>query len=766
MKHISTIIAALSAVLYILPMQAKQITQQQARQQAAAFMQQHGMTVATGATSMAKSAVTGTTSATGTTADAAYYAFNDESGKGFVIISGDDRTDAVLGYSDSGTYNEDSLPENMKAWLQGYVRQIRYIDSLGITSEATAKAKSSTLTVALHDSIAPLIKTKWDQGAPYNNLCPLMVGGRCQTGCAATALAQVMYYHQWPQDVTAGIPAYDEHLLNKLHRDSLPPVQFEWSKMSLEKTDVDNSIATLMEYCGYAVKMSYGVNVSLATSSYIPSALSECFGYDKGIRCVYRNVYTISGWDNLIYNELAGGRPVIYGGQAYNCGGHGFVCDGYDGNGLYHINWGWSGLYDGYFKLSVLQPFSSEDYTGVNHDGYNYGQIAVIGIQKPNGGEAEQKIHLNLYQVESSNDSITVDLMNDGAKNTFEYGWAVLKSDGSLDVIKKETITLLTGYYKTDSISPSEIHLTAGVYHIVPVSRVSGTETWYNAVEGTPYSIKAVVNYAGKVTLTLYPNPILTVVSDSMVGSSKGEEDQYLHLAVNSQGGDYNGNLYLFASKTDTLGKYVNMVGTAIEEDSTEDVVISFVPADTGVYHLWVATDKAGQNIIYQDSVEILHSALESNLATVSYVVNPTDRTVTCTVANNSTDVYHGTVMMAICTPDSSSPYGVDILNYYSTYSIIASGGTKDLQYTFADMDLQEGVTYYAVLTCKKYYSSEKPDQIITMKPFVISATGIDEPRTDSDTVAPYYTLQGFRLDARPTQKGLYIRKGKTVVVR
>ena len=174
-------------------MQAKQITQQQARQQAAAFMQQHGMTVSAGATSMAKSAVTGTTSATGTASCAAYYAFNDESGKGFVIISGDDRTDAVLGYSDSGTYNEDSLPENMKAWLQGYVRQIRYIDSLGITSEATAKAKSSTLTVALHDSIAPLIKTKWDQGAPYNNLCPLMVGGRCQTGCAATALAQVTF---------------------------------------------------------------------------------------------------------------------------------------------------------------------------------------------------------------------------------------------------------------------------------------------------------------------------------------------------------------------------------------------------------------------------------------------------------------------------------------------------------------------------------------------------------------------------------------------
>jgi hypothetical protein len=635
-------------------MQAKQITQQQARQQAAAFMQQHGMTVSVGATSMAKSAVTGTTSATGTASCAAYYAFNDESGKGFVIISGDDRTDAVLGYSDSGTYNEDSLPENMKAWLQGYVRQIRYIDSLGITSEAAAKAKSSVLTVAVHKAVAPMIKTKWDQGAPYNNLCPLIDGKRCYPGCVATALAQVMYYHQWPQDATAGIPAYDEPEFNKLHRDSLPPVKFEWDKMPLENTDVDNSIATLMEYCGHALKMSYGVYGSSSIDQDIPSALSECFGYDKGIRCVYRNVYTISGWDNLIYNELAGGRPVIYGGTAYNWGGHAFVCDGYDGNGLYHINWGWSGLYDGYFKLSVLQPFSSEDYTGKNYDGFNYWQDAVIGIQRPNGGEAEQKIQLDLYQVESSTDIITVIQANFGAKNTFDRGYAVLKSDGSLDVIAEGTISIGTGQGAILHIRSSNIHLTAGVYNLVPVSRVYGTETWYNTFEGTKYSIKAVVNYAGKVTLTLYPNinPVLTVVSDSVVGSRLDTWKQYLHLAVNSQGEEYNGYLYLFVSKTDTLGNYVNMVGTAIEEDSTENVVISFVPAEAGTYHLWVATDEAGQDIIYQDSVDI------------------------------------------------------------------------------------------------------------------ISATGIEEVVTDSDDNAPYYTLQGIRLSARPTSPGLYIRKGKTVVVK
>ena len=201
-----TLLAFFVALQTILPMQSKQITQQQARQHAAAFMQQHGMTVSAGATTMAKSAVTGTTSATGTASCTAYYAFNNESGKGFVIISGDDRTDAVLGYSDSGTYNEDSLPENMKAWLQGYVRQIRYIDSIGITSEAAAKAKSSASTVALHKAVEPMLQTKWGQGAPYNNLCPLIDGKRCYPGCVATALAQVMYYHQWPQDATAGIP--------------------------------------------------------------------------------------------------------------------------------------------------------------------------------------------------------------------------------------------------------------------------------------------------------------------------------------------------------------------------------------------------------------------------------------------------------------------------------------------------------------------------------------------------------------------------------
>ena len=190
------------------------------------------------------------------------YVFNVANNGGFIIVSNDDRTTPILGFSESGNLDPDNMPSNMRAWLQGYADEIAWMQKHDVKPNRLSKAP---LSVGSHktDDIAPMVKTKWNQGSPYNNLCPIYSGSsRSVTGCVATAMAQVMKYHEWPKDETKSIPGYTTSGY-KLTLDGLDPVTFDWANMlnvygtsatAAQKT----AVATLMKYCGYSVKMNYG----------------------------------------------------------------------------------------------------------------------------------------------------------------------------------------------------------------------------------------------------------------------------------------------------------------------------------------------------------------------------------------------------------------------------------------------------------------------------------------------------------------------------
>ena len=151
--------------------------------------------------------------------NAPYYVFNAEGNDGFVIVSGDDRTEPILGYSDKGSLDMDNLPPNLKGWLEEYEKQIKAIEgSTNTVRRAPLRTTSSTPKVP----IEPLITTQWGQGSPYNNLCPEIDGEHCVTGCIATAMAQVMYYHKWPQNACAAIPEYTTGK-RQIEMPALPP---------------------------------------------------------------------------------------------------------------------------------------------------------------------------------------------------------------------------------------------------------------------------------------------------------------------------------------------------------------------------------------------------------------------------------------------------------------------------------------------------------------------------------------------------------------
>lgn len=378
---------------------AESITRQQAEQLARQFITKQGMY---GALSQAEPhQARARALLKGSSQDGCYYVFNIGTNEGFVIVSGDDRTPAVLGYSDKGSFDMDRLPSNVAAWLEGYADQIRYLRkkaSAEPTAPVSVRSDAPLMTMTRapwavkkepRPAISPMITSKWDQFSPFNDLCPVVDGQHCVTGCIATALAQIMYYHKWPQAATTEIPGYTVKG-KSVSYPGLPATTFNWAAMTdnpATGTPAGDAVAKLMQYCAFGCKADFGIDNTSIYNNEPENALKNYFHYGAGVKYVERQTYSNENWENLIYTELEANRPVLYTGQSYVAEldgnvGHAFVVHGYDGNGYYAVNWGWgqSVDQDGYYLLDAMDPADLGAGGGVG--GYNYDQTAIIGISK------------------------------------------------------------------------------------------------------------------------------------------------------------------------------------------------------------------------------------------------------------------------------------------------------------------------------------------------------------------------------------------------
>lgn len=306
----------------------------------------------------------------------AVYVFNRGEDSGFLLVGADECSRPLLGYSDSGRFDLNEIPPAMKWWLSEYARLVAYANALGI--EVPQNGVSVT-----GKAIEPMIKTYWNQGEPFNNLCPADNGKKCMTGCVATALAQVMYYHRYP---SVGKGTGNAKMNNKaISSIDFADYTLDWDNMiplytkGNYSTTQANAVATLMKVCGYAVNMNYGTSESGASSFNVGSGLINYFSYNPNIRYEQRDYFETNEWNQMVYNELAASRPVLYSGHG-DGGGHEFVCDGYDGKGYFHINWGWGGTSDGYFLLESLNP-SDLGIGGGTGGGFSFIQTIMRGVQ-------------------------------------------------------------------------------------------------------------------------------------------------------------------------------------------------------------------------------------------------------------------------------------------------------------------------------------------------------------------------------------------------
>lgn len=287
------------------------------------------------------------------TNNAPYYAFNLE--QGYVIVSSDDEMTELVGYAENGFFDAENVPPQMQLWLNGYAEYVAAVQS------GKAKARKILLSDSPSVVVEPLVTTKWNQDAPFNNFAPEYTDDnnntqRCATGCAATAMAQIMKFHNWPEQ-GVGHYSYEHQSFGTISSNFSEHV-YDWTNMidrynNGEYSNVQaDAVALLMKDCGVSLNMNYGPVSGASIYSYTP-AFKNYFRYSS--RTVNRSGCETAEFTKIITDELQEGRPIIYCGTGED-GGHAFVVDGYDTNYFLHVNWGWGGYSDGYFDMNYMDP--------------------------------------------------------------------------------------------------------------------------------------------------------------------------------------------------------------------------------------------------------------------------------------------------------------------------------------------------------------------------------------------------------------------------
>ena len=299
--------------------------------------------------------------------EADYYVFNYPNEQGFVIVSGEDRAFPVLGYADQGGFSAMDMPENIASWLRAYQDQIS--EAVKQDWEASASVVSEWNSYLQEESSSRenkevILKTaNWGQLDAYNSYSkgfPEMKdgSGKAITGCVATAMGIIMKYHEYPKRTTSnGVSEF-------LVEEGTTPIKidyegdYDWSKMLMDYKKGEytheqaEEVSRLLWHAGVNVKMiydSYENGGSAAKTSDAIRALVNVFGYSSFVRYLFKYQYDWKEWKQMIRQEIDASRPIMYGNSE-----HQFVCDGYNDQDYFHMNWGWDGDCNGFYRLSVM----------------------------------------------------------------------------------------------------------------------------------------------------------------------------------------------------------------------------------------------------------------------------------------------------------------------------------------------------------------------------------------------------------------------------
>lgn len=572
-----------------------------------------------------------------------YFVFPNANSKGFTIVSGDDRLPEIVGYSSQGSYDENNLPEGFVSFMKAYqnlYNKVNLGDAEALKNLAEIKAwrNKKNASAASTSAVAPLLgNIEWDQTSPYNNMCPKYDSVHvAATGCVATAMAQVMAYYKYPKQLKADIPGYVNRW-NGIPME-IPTITqeegiYDWDNMLPKYNKEANAtqqqkdaVAKLMYHCGAAVRMSYGPESGAAVSS---SKLAKYFGYDADLMMdLSRSSFTLDKWMQIIDAELAAGRPVLYGGQSSE-NGHQFICDGKDENGLYHINWGWSGNQNAYFDLSILNPEKGGTGSGSAADGFNRYCTMTIGIAPDNGVVDAPLAQIPSISVLYDADYVVITKGTRKSKSDkFEFtqqvtfvnqvkqafkgflGLGILQKDGSYKLVSDKKYVSFDGKREDGMMSSLDPKLTVNEAFEVgktPVYAIYSTDgkTWEKAdyMNGNvPLVVKA-TDY--ELSLASALNAQLKLESEEL---KTGAKSTFQVTLSNDCDFEYQGIVNVFSDMiAEKPSALVTDIFVSVPAHGTITRSFELLPKKAGDLYLWlddamacvnVGGTKAGMNLI------------------------------------------------------------------------------------------------------------------------------------------------------------------------
>ncbi len=700
----------------------------------------------------------------------AAYLFDRGRDNGYLVVSADDDVTPLLGYADSGSVDISDMPDGLRYWLGYYAAEIDAVRNNRITQLASDSS-------VVRSAIAPMLATRWNQGTPYNDRCPMIDSVRCVTGCVATAMAQVMKYHNWPAKGT-GTHSYGWN--GQTLTIDFSTITYDWPHM-VDEYGTDNiyyqrdAVASLMYSCGVAVDMNYGTDESGAVGRNCGSALVDYFSYDGSLRYLERDYYTLSDWEDEVYASLADGCPVLYGGQSLS-GGHEFVCDGYSSDGYFHFNWGWDGLSDGYFLLTALNPESQGIGGAGNGAGFNFSQEIIVGI-KPFAGQADFEpvlVNNTDFAIEQPTSVLGSDITVAVQLSNTSYG----------------TVSFLPGLSFTDdsgntvyavSSDPEELSLTenlgyssASAFDVtLPASLTDGVYTVSPAFisDGKWYGIATELGKVNSVTMTVaggnatFSSPVSGILPQVTDYAFESELYAGMDLAVNgtvenTSELEFYGRVYVMLISPDR-----NTLLPSIQMDIPADSAVPFsysTKLSSGItpgeyQFVFVTITQSG----YQEissltdiTVNAAPASTELTLGPVSFISGsnhlPKDDLGVKTSLTCVTGAYYGTLDMLVFRNVGGDEWK-NCASYPSGMLYLEAGETADVVY---DSDFSAGIvgeTYMLMF----YHGDERFD---THEMIVLDAsTGITQPEADAAVDRmELYTLDGRLVSGKPLP-GLYI---------
>lgn len=439
---------------------------------------------------------------------------------GFAIITNNDTFPPVMGYSDKA-FNANHIAPGFLWWIEETNLMLEQCLANG-----SEPVKVSPSTVRHKTKVEELMDTQWGQGAPYNNMTPTYTINNQEThfvtGCVATAMAQIMYYHRWPEK-GKGSRSYffnSEDGIRTRANANFGATTYEWNKMLPQYgrgnyTDEEAmAVATIMYHCGVAVKMSYTKDGSGAYTSDARQSLGDYFFYHENLHFYRRDYFPVDEWMDIIFTELTDGKPILYGAQRKD-GGHEFVLDGYDESEKVHVNWGWDGSQNGYFDIASLNGYiSGQEMVIVRKDDEDIAYESNFGIG--NSLSMNQSVwgtvsQANVYAFNMSGRKFVGDVgliaanLFSGAKTVLASKAATSAYSGSTTI---EYITSIEGrgsYIDAISVSFNDVPLTleAGTYRVYIATKASSETDWQpiRCSEDKNNSYLLTVNNEGKTNL-------------------------------------------------------------------------------------------------------------------------------------------------------------------------------------------------------------------------------------------------------------------------